>query len=352
MRITTDFPGGNLRVLKREGDTIHVENDLRDTTTDWFYWAFAVEDAAGETLTFDFGPKKWIGPYGPAVSRDFTRWTWLCSGGPSRFSFTFPDNGRVYFAHDLLYQTDRFDRLAEELSLPVETLCVSERGRAVPIVHLGRGDREILLTARHHACEATGDYVMEGILRSFAERPVPGYAVTAVPFVDYDGVADGDQGKNRAPHDHNRDYLTHPVYASVRAIQAMLARRPIRYCFDLHSPWHVGGENDFSYIVRKGTPSLPLQRRFGELLESVRVPGSFPYETKHDLPPNTGWNQDKTMRASFSGYAGRQPGVRLSLSLETSYYGIPDAPATQDSLLRYGTRVAEAIRRLIAEDEA
>ena len=350
MRIVTDFPGGNLRVLRRDGDVIHVENELRDTTTDWFYWAFAVEDAAGETLTFNFSPKKWIGPWGPAVSEDFSRWTWACSGGPSSFTWTFTDAGRVYFAHDLLYRPERFERLTEELGLTAGTLCVSERGRAVPFVRLGKGEREILLTARHHACESTGDYVMEGILRSLARDPIPGYAVTAVPFVDYDGVLDGDQGKNRAPHDHNRDYLPQPVYASVRAIQGLLRDRPVRYCFDLHSPWHVGGENDYSYIVRKGTPSLPLQRRFGEILESVDIPGAFPYETKHDLPPNTGWNQDKTMKASFSGYAGRQPGVRLSLSLETSYYGLPDAPATQDSLLRYGTRVAEAIRRLLAED--
>ena len=97
----------------------------------------------------------------------------------------------------------------------------SAGGGSVPYVTLGAGERRILLTARHHACESTGDYVMEGFLREFAVDPLAGFSVIAVPFVDYDGVIHGDQGKNRAPHDHNRDYTDAPIYPEVRAIKAL-----------------------------------------------------------------------------------------------------------------------------------
>ena len=32
------------------------------------------------------------------------------------------------------------------------------------------------------------------------------FKILCVPFVDFDGVVDGDQGKGRNSHDHNRDY--------------------------------------------------------------------------------------------------------------------------------------------------
>jgi hypothetical protein len=40
-----------------------------------------------------------------------------------------------------------------------------------------------------------------------------------VPFVDEDGVEDGNAGKNRAPHDHNRDHGSHSLYPDAMALQ-------------------------------------------------------------------------------------------------------------------------------------
>jgi hypothetical protein len=44
-----------------------------------------------------------------------------------------------------------------------------------------------------------------------------------VPFVDKDGVEEGDQGKNRHPHDHNRDYATPCLYPEVQALRERAA---------------------------------------------------------------------------------------------------------------------------------
>jgi hypothetical protein len=50
--------------------------------------------------------------------------------------------------------------------------------------------------------------LMEGILAGDdVGRWLAGHVeFLVVPFVDKDGVEEGDQGKNRRPHDHNRDY--------------------------------------------------------------------------------------------------------------------------------------------------
>lgn len=47
MTIDRDYIGGNIHVLGAEGDMVRVENELRDTQGDWFYWAFRVRGAAG-----------------------------------------------------------------------------------------------------------------------------------------------------------------------------------------------------------------------------------------------------------------------------------------------------------------
>ncbi len=349
MRLHTDFTGGNLRVVSVDGDSYRVEPELRDTTGDWFYWAFCVEGAAGRTLTFDFSPHAWVGPFGPAVSRDLRRWNWLYAGSSSRFTYTFTDDAPVYFAHDLLYHPGRFVDLAAELSLPVSTLCSSERGRDVPCVRFGSGEASIVLTARHHCCEATGSYVLEGILREFAASPLPGYEIFAVPFVDYDGVLDGDQGKNRFPHDHNRDYLNSPLYASVRAVQEYEHTHTVRFLYDLHSPWHCGGSNDHVFIVRPGGDQYAPQVRFGQLLEEALTRDAMHYRTASDLEPETGWNLAASMNGSCRSYASGLTGMKLALTLETTYFGEPDHVVTQENLISLGRAFARAMRRIASE---
>ena len=47
------------------------------------------------------------------------------------------------------------------------------------------------------------------------QNPIPNYLVYVIPFVDIDGVENGDQGK-QAPHDHNRDYINSPIYPETK----------------------------------------------------------------------------------------------------------------------------------------
>ena len=52
VRIAADFPGGNIKVEKIDGETIHVAPDLRDTQKGqwWFYWCFRLRAPAGKSV--------------------------------------------------------------------------------------------------------------------------------------------------------------------------------------------------------------------------------------------------------------------------------------------------------------
>ena len=51
MKIRSDFPGGNVIIHHIEGTTVYFTPDLCNTSEDWFYWCFCVEEAAGMALT-------------------------------------------------------------------------------------------------------------------------------------------------------------------------------------------------------------------------------------------------------------------------------------------------------------
>ena len=352
MRIHGDFVGGNIRVTRISGDEVVLENELRDTVSGktWFYWAFCVEGAEGRTLTFRLGPTR-LGYHGPAVSHDLAAWSWLgetCEDGES-FTYHFGESeSRVYFAHHQLYHPARFFSLASRLGLSVETLCLSKKGRAVPSVRFGEG-RTLLLTARHHACESTGNYLLEGVLRELCEAPIEGLSVLCVPFVDYDGVLDGDQGKNRAPHDHNRDYVdeNEAVHPETKAIRAYAEQNPPHFAFDFHSPWHIGGQNDKVFIVRRGTVPLERQERIGQLFEQCLAAGTMEYRTANDMPANTDWNRDSN--PTFATYVSRLASCELAFTLETTYFGTPQQPVTDEKLVLLGRSFAMALRRYLAE---
>ena len=350
MKIRSNFPGGNVIILRIEGTTVYFVPDLRNTTEDWFYWCLCVEDAAGMTLTFVCEGKRWIGPWGPAVKKegDWYFDTQIPSDSVS-FTYTFgTQENRVWFCHDLPYMPERFVRLAEELALPLQPFAVTPLQNTVDCLQMGRGDRWILLTSRHHACESTGTYVMEGMLREFSEHLPDDYRIMAVPFMDLDGVLLGEQGKGRIPHDHNRDYSEEPLYSSVAAIQRFAAAHEVTVAFDLHSPWHSGGRNDLCFIPRCRKDRFAEESRFAQFLqqETEQNPRSLRYFSENDLPAGADWNNSELKRCA-SCFLSDCKDNRLSLTLETPYFGLAENRVTIDRLLEYGRCVARAVLRYL-----
>ena len=354
MQIFTDFIGGNAEILEVTPSRVLFRPQLRDTKGQWFYWAFCVKGAQGLTVTFDMAPLAFVGRFGAAVSHDLESWHWSGHTETGReFVYTFgPDEDCVYFAHDMLYQPPRFHAFCERLGLREDVLCLSEKATPIPAVRFGEGTRQILLTARHHCCESTGSYVLEGVLEALHADLLSGFRVCAVPFVDIDGVLAGDQGKNRIPHDHNRDYTDAPLYAGVQALQVIAADPATCVAFDFHAPNHLGGRNDHAFLVYKAGHTLGAQLRFGKLFQSELTVDAFRYNPMRDMPAEVEWNSGRVMSGSFSGFCSVQPHIELCCTLETAYFGLTDNPVTQERLVSMGRAFGRALLRWLRERSA
>ena len=335
---------------------------MRDTQGWWFYWNFHVSNAAGRTLAFKFTDGNPIGVLGPAVSADHgENWSWLGADSVrgSSFGYAFErDQNDVRFCFAIPYE-QRF-RYEEGNSSHVRTveLCKSRKGRPVPIWRLGKLDAEpahrILITARHHACESVANYVLDGIIETVGADTEAGkwfcenVEIMAVPFVDLDGVADGDQGKNRKPHDHNRDYRGESIYPSVRAIRELVGEwsdGKLIAAFDLHCPWIRGDYNEVIYMVGSSDPAIWRQQSvFGGIVEKVQR-GTLVYRVSDNLPFGQAWNTGGNYAAgkSFSRWAAELEGVKLSTGIEIPYARANGKAVTAETAREFGCDLAVAI---------
>ena len=371
--IDANFPGGNIILERIEGDTVYIRQDLRDTQGWWFYWSFRVTNAAGRTLTFNFTDGNPIGVLGPAVSTDGGReWSWLGAAVKDEsFTYTFAEDSRqVRFCFAMPYQQAELKsflaRHADNPNLKLRQLCKSRKGRPVERLHAGRLDGDppyrVLLTARHHACESMADYALEGILESVLADDESGrwfrrnVEIMAVPFMDKDGVENGDQGKNRRPHDHNRDYLAKSIYPSVAALRDLVpnwADGRLKVALDLHCPYIRGRYNEVIYIVGSENERIwREQLKFGRILEEVQT-GPLIYKNDDILPFGKAWNTGANYgaRKSCSRWAGDLDGVWLSAGLEIPYANAGGRPVTTESARRFGHDLARAIRRYIEQTD-
>jgi hypothetical protein len=365
-KIDSSFPGGNVIVEGISGDTVNLRPDLRDTKGGWFYWYFQVSGAAGRTLTFNFTHGSPVGVRGPGVSTDQGKnWRWLGTDDADEksFTYTFPaSEDKVRFSFGMPYTQADLDRFLDDLgpdpALSREVLCKSRKGRDVERLRIGRINGEprhrVLVTARSHACEMMMSYTVEGIIRAVLAKDERGswfrenVEMLVIPFVDKDGVEDGDQGKNRAPHDHNRDYDPGGIYpetqALLRTIPAWAGGR-LRIALDLHCP-HIRGEmNEHIYLVGHESPAMfGNQTAFCELLERHRK-GPLIYQVSDNLPFGESWNTAANYKAGTSGsrWMASIPGVEVAGTFELPYANARGGVVNAETSRAFGVDLVSAI---------
>lgn len=344
MIIHQNFVGGNINVIKRDENTFYIENQLRDTIGDWFYWAFCVEDAEEGELVFKFTQENRVGYWGPAVSKDLREWKWLNECDGESFKYTFSKGEKLYFAHHMLYHPDRFLDFVKRNNIQINELCKSRKGRSVPYIMMGTGNVSIVFASRHHACESTGSYVLEGVLKEFIENSHPDLKIFCVPFVDYDGVIDGDQGKSRLPHDHNRDYTVAPLYPEVSEIMKYVGKNGCDFGCDFHSPWHKGGENDCVFIVRNCAEKQEKFEAFSIILESELTKNALLYSKNNDHQPFVTWNQPSSNFAYTLNTTDRK---NLAFTFETTYFGTENNKVSESNLIELGRCFGRALKKYI-----
>jgi hypothetical protein len=362
IRVRCDYPGGNIKVNEIGREAVNLEQDLRDTGCWWFYWNFCAAGAAGREIRFDFADGEVLGPWGPAVSADRVEWNWLGSESLlSRSSFRYRFSGsedEVFFSFSLPYQLSRFERFFETLRgrAPVTrgVLAVSEEGRPIPHLELGspESDRHILLTCRHHACESVASYVLEGLLSQLVETTpsavLERYRLQVVPFVDLDGVENGDQGKNRTPHDHCGDYGAEQRYRATAAVLELAKDLNVVAAIDFHCPWKWGGLNDHPFFSEGGSPREEVARLGDHLARVTAGEGEVVYEKGYDVGMGEKWNKPES--TTFKRWFTLR-GARIATSFEFPYFGTAESVVTQEGARRFGRSFARALEAYLAEVE-
>jgi hypothetical protein len=345
-----------------------------------------VRPAAGRTLTFQFTNGNVIGVRGPAVSLDQGRnWRWLGTETveDASFAFAFPRGARdVRFCMTIPYVERNYreflKRYRHNPNLQTDVLCKTRKGRNVELLRLGRIDgqceQRVLITARHHACETIASYSLEGLLAAVLANTDDGkwfrqhVEFMVVPFMDKDGVEDGDQGKNRKPRDHNRDYEGESIHPSVRALRELVPRWSggrLRFALDMHCPLiRAAGYGAARDPMAENIQFVGVQypeirarvERFCQILQSVQT-GPLLYDARNNTPYGTSWNRPtpgapgKIDLKPFSRWASEQPGVLAATTIEIPYANAGGNLVTAESARALGTDLARALRHFL-EDAA
>lgn len=363
MVIDDDIPAGNIVLEKISNDTVYVHQDLRDTRTDWFYWAFRVKGAQGRKLTFVFTESRAVCDRGPVVSLDKGKtYEFLAEEGATKHSFTyeFPEDVKeVWFYECFPYTPQMWQSFVEAPHVgDFETgvFCKSRGGLDVPFLKVspkeGKPALSAVVTSRHHCSEAPATYVLEGFVSAFLEDSELGSWLRAnielivVPFVDMDGVVAGDQGKNRAPHDHNRDY-TEFIYPEVATLAKLMTDIQPDVFLDFHNPTHTG-----KYIYSPLSPVRgTLDEDFGNLVEKYQE-GGLNYKSSDDLPFGVSWNTSKNYAEGLSSRNWVNTNIKdikISRTFEIPFTYANGAEVYPDRMILFGHGIARALRAVLEE---
>lgn len=357
--ISKELPAGNIVVVAAQDRQTTLDVEQRGSDTEWFYWKFKAVFPAAGTYEFRFARPNKVGAQGPAISTDQGKsWRWA---GPNADSQTFryvcgAAGEEVWFCQCIPYLQRDFDEFRKEFAASpvfnVTPLCQSRQNRPVELVTIKEGEPKhtVLITARHHAGESMASYAVEGFMRAvladteFARNFRRQVAVYVVPFVDKDGVEEGDQGKARAPRDHGRDYGGQSLYPEVAAIRALVQRIRPEFVLDLHCPWLRYGENERIFLPgpenAKYAKAMDL---FAEQLEKESPPDA-PYFRKDNIPFGVKWNTASNYGTNLSlkRFCEQFPFIASSQTIEIPFANAGDIVLLPDNVRQFGAAVARA----------
>lgn len=370
LTIRADFPGGNVIIEKIKSDTVWLAPDTRGIVGDWFYWYFSAETKVDKEVHFIF-PKHKIPAFGPAVSLDGGQvWKWMFNEehkGLESFSYLLSANREVRFSIGFPYTKANFNQfIAPYRSHPdvrLDTLCITEAGHAVPVLFINKSAKQakqkIVITARHHACEMMASYALEGFIATLLDDAFAGLRDNVefliIPFVDLDGVEHGDQGKNRYPRDHNRDYSQESIYETTKAIRSFVpkwAEDDLVATFDLHCPGLVGSGHELLHLVgSKNSAAAKQEERFAAILSDNLTRG-LTFGTDGLLSFGTSWNVGASEQAgaSFRSWVQTEfQQVKLATTIEIPYANNQGQQVSKDNLLLLGADLVKSLEIYLRE---
>ena len=283
--------------------------------------------------------------------------------------FTFPARAEdVRFSVGMPYLRADLDQcLARHKGSPflqIDTLTKTRKGREVPMMRIGDKTKKaryaVAITSRHHCSEMMASYTVEGLIEGALADDAAGRWLREnveflfVPFMDTDGAEDGDQGKNRAPFDHNRDYAAVPArYTEVAALKervpAWSEGRPLVF-LDLHDPAlrsdihesvHFLEPEEQDQAARMGILCAHLEReQQGPILyrQSSNLRFGAGYNTKFASPPPIS-----------AGWARSLPNCILGCTMEIAYANAGGCEVNAHSARELGRDLAVALKNFLRD---
>ena len=359
-----NFPGANGKVLSQNEFEIIISPQLRDTSGSWFYWAFRARGKVGQRVRFilqlESDPNyPLLSTRGPGVKVGANgTWHYLHARDEytNYFEYTFSSADEVYFSNTFVYTDCDWQRFLNQSklgqNLRIENLGFTGENRPVKLYRFGSPDSpsRALLTCRMHCCESIASFVLEGILARSAQdyylQNMVEYAV--VPFMDVDGSENGDQGKNRRPYDHNRDFTDFPIHAEVKLLtqcRQLWMDGKLKLGLDLHNPMLASrGDEHIHWVEEELTHIRAGQYRFANLLESNQH-SNLKFAFNRISHYGVGHNQKS--RPTASAWMSKLPGMQMAMSLETPYADADFCEVNIDSATRFGADIADAIKQFL-----
>jgi len=291
----TSFEGGNgeLTLVDPATWSVHVRPELKGSSPyrAWFYFRLSNTSPAQPTR-FVFEDVDFF--HRPAYSFDGSSWQEFPPPSGGAYALTLSSDP-VWIAHSIPYLRSDEQLLLADLQGPeveVSVLALSEGGLPVHRLRItapgGSASKvAVWVTGRHHAWEASGSWVVDGLARWLAS-PDPTAAglrlraeVNLVPIMDVDSVVAGASGKDQQPIDFNRDWRAEPhwnaVAAAIAAIEQTAGQRPYRLFLDSHCP----GSSSLFLAVQPQSMVSPAYwqdfLRFRQLLVQAAGTGPLAY---------------------------------------------------------------------------
>lgn len=363
--VDKELPAGNIVFERMVNDTVYVHQELRGSKKAWFYWAFRVTGAQGKTLTFVFTKSFALCERGPLVSLDKGKtYEYLAEEGstPHQFTYTFPaDAKEVWFYECHPYTPEMWEAFLNNRNhkgkFETGVLCKSRKGRDVSFMRMtpqnAAPKKSLFLSARHHCSEAPAAYVMEGLVATFFEDSELGawlrenVELTVVPFVDMDGAVEGDQGKWRLPHDHNRDY-TDFLYPETAALAGLMAETEPQIFIDFHNPKLYKYNDNYIYTPYKDYYGV-TEVNFSALMEKYQE-GGLKYQQSDDLPFGVSWNASKNYTDGYNvtNWAHFNiKNIEINRTMEFPFAYSNGELVYPDKLRKFGHGMARAIKAYV-----
>lgn len=253
--ITSDFDGGNIKVLAIEGDRADLEI-VRDHLSDFYQWFyFRVDGAAGRDLELrlvNCGGAAYPGgwpDYRACVSDDDEQWrrtdTSYADGVLTIRAR--PAGDRFWVAYFAPYSSTRHARLIEthaaKPGVTRQLVTTTLDGRPLESLTLGEGPKQVWLYARQHPGETMAEWWIEGALEKLTD-PADATArllrekatITLVPNMNPDGSARGHLRTNAAGVNLNREWHAPSPERSpeVLGVLAAMDRTGVDFAMDVH----------------------------------------------------------------------------------------------------------------------